>query len=89
MRYISIRSMGAGRHPRSGTPTYRDRQMWDRKTENKTGFPFIVLKLASSVVRSDGSYLDAAYTTKSVLFAHSTSPLPGVLASQGTDHDKT
>ena len=65
------------------------RQLWDRKTENETGFPFIVLKPASSAVGSDGSFLFAAYTRKNVLFAHSTSPLPQCLASQGTDHDKT
>ena len=59
------------------------------KTENKTGFPFIVLKPASSAVGSDGSFLFTAYTRKNVLFAHSTSPLPRVLASQDTGHHQT
>ena len=44
---------------------------------------------ASSAVGSDGSFLIDAYTRKNVLFAHSTSPLTRVLASQCTDHDKT
>ena len=65
------------------------RLLLDRKTENKIGFPFIVLKPASSAVGSDGSFPVAAYTRKNVLFTHRTSPLPRVLASQGTDHDKT
>ena len=45
-----------------------------QKTENKTDFPFILLKLASSAVGSHGSFLFAAHTRKNVLFAHSTSP---------------
>ena len=61
-----------------------------QKTENKTGFPFIVLKPASSSpVGSDGSFLFTACIRKNVLFAHSTSPLPQVLASQGTIHHHT
>ena len=44
------------------------------KSENKTGFPFIVLKPASSAV-GNGSFLFAAYTRKNVIFAQSTSPL--------------
>ena len=46
----------------------------------------LVLKPASSAVGSDGSFLFAAYTRKDVVFAHRTSPLPGVLASQDTGH---
>ena len=64
-------------------------QLSYQKTENKTDFPFIVLKPASSAVGSDGSFLFAAYTRKNVFFAHSTSPLPRVLASQNTDHHQT
>ena len=41
-----------------------------------------------SAVGSDGSFIIAAFTRKNVLFAHSTSPLGRVLASQGTDHNK-
>ena len=63
-------------------------QLWDRKTEDKTGFPFIVLKPASSAVGSDGSFLFPAYTSENVLFAYSTSPMARVLASQNMDHDK-
>ena len=37
------------------------------ETENKTAFPFIVLKPAGSAVGSDGSFLFAAYTRKNVL----------------------
>ena len=59
------------------------------ETENTTGFPFIVQKPVSSAVGSDGSFLDAACTRKNVLFAHSASPLPRILASQGADHDQT
>ena len=51
------------------------------KTENETGFPFIVLKPASSAVGFDGSFVIAAYARKNVFFAHSASPLPRVLAS--------
>ena len=47
-------------------------QLSYQKTENKTDFPFIVLKPASSAVGSDRSFLDAAYTRKNMLFAHST-----------------
>ena len=44
---------------------------------------------ASIAARSDGSLLFAAYTRKKNVFCtHSTSPLPRVLASQDTDHDK-
>ena len=64
-------------------------QLLYRKAENKTGFPFIVLKPARSADSSDGSFLFAAYTTKKVLFAHSTSPLPRVLASQDTGRHQT
>ena len=66
-----------------------DMPLWDRKTENQTGFPFIVLKPSSSVIASDGSSTFAAYTRKNVLFAHSTSPLPRVFASQDTGHHQT
>ena len=52
-------------------------------------FPSSSRKPVSSAVTSDGSFLIAAYTRKNVLFTHSTSPLPRVLASQDTDHDKT
>ena len=47
------------------------RQLSSQKTENNTGFPFI-LKPASGAVgtRSDGSFLFAAYTRKNVFFAH-------------------
>ena len=38
------------------------------KTENETGFPFIVQKPVNSAVGSDGSFLFAAYTEKNVLF---------------------
>ena len=44
----------------------------------------MVLKLATSAVGSDGSFLFAAYTRKNMLFVHSTSPLPRVLASKDT-----
>ena len=65
-------------------------QLWDRKTENKIGFPFIVQKPASSAVGSDRSYSCTLPTQEeNVLFAHSKPPLPRVLASQDTDHDKT
>ena len=43
---------------------------------NQNRFPFIVLKPASSTVGSDGSFLFTVYTTKNVISAHSTSPLP-------------
>ena len=46
--------------------------MWDRKTENKTGFPFIALKLPSGAVDSDRLSLFAAYTRRNVLVARST-----------------
>ena len=39
---------------------------------------------ASSAVGSAGPFLVAVYTRKNVLFAHSTSLLPRVLASQDT-----
>ena len=65
------------------------RQLWERKTENETGFPFIVQKLASSAVGSNVAFLFDAYTRNNVLFAHSTSSLPRDLASHATDHDKT
>ena len=60
-----------------------------QKTENKTGFPLIVLKPVSSAVGSDGSFLFTAYSSKNVLFAHSTSPLPRILASQDTGRNQT
>ena len=63
------------------------RHLWDRKTERKTGHLFSVLKPASSAVGSDGSFLIAAHSRKSVFRTFSSiSPLPRVLASQGTDH---
>ena len=44
-------------------------QLWEPKTENKRGFPFIVQKSASSAAGSDGSFLDAACTRKKC-FSH-------------------
>ena len=60
-------------------------------SENRKQKRILILlqKPASSAVGSDGSFLFTAYTRKKVLFAHSTSPLPRVLASRATDHDKT
>ena len=56
-----------------------------QKTENKTGYPFVVLKptkaLASLVLFNRNG--------KNVLFAHSTSPLPQVLALQDTGRHQT
>ena len=65
------------------------RLLSSQKTENQTGFPFIVLKHASSAVCSDGSFLFPAYTRKNVLFADSTSPLPRFLASQDKGRHQT
>ena len=45
------------------------RQLWDRKTEKQAGFPFMVLKPASSAVGSDGTFLFADYAGKNVIFA--------------------
>ena len=71
------------------TYQYQGRLLWDRKTENKAGFPFVVLNPARSALGSDESFLFAAYTRKIVLFGHSTSPLPRVLASQDTGDHQT
>ena len=48
----------------------------------------MVHKPVGSAVGSDGSFLLAAYTRKNVLFAHTTSRLARILASQGMDRDK-
>ena len=42
----------------------RGQLLWDRKTEYKLGFPFIVQKPASSAVGGDGPFLNAAHRKK-------------------------
>ena len=61
-------------------------QLGDRKTENKTGFLLRGVETHTSL-RFLSSYSTGA--EKNVLFAHSTSPLPRVLASQDTGHHQT
>ena len=60
-------------------------QLSFQKTENKTGYPFVVLKptqgLASLVLFNR--------SVKNVLSARSTSPLPQVLASQDASHHQS
>ena len=83
VRYvISTRHIQSTRSGRSSSPCRLPRSLCSfrflgqllsyPKSENKTGFPFIVLKPASSAVGSDGSFLFTAYTRKNVLCAHST-----------------
>ena len=76
---ISIAGLGSGRH------------VWDRKTEIKTRFPFIVQKPASSAIGSDRSFLDAACARKNekTCFSHTALHRCHDLAPQGTDNDKS
>ena len=60
-----------------------------RKQNTKQDFPSIILKPVSSAVGSDGPCLFTAHTRKNVLFAHSTSPLPRIFASQDTGRHQT
>ena len=67
-RRIRVYNKMARRFP-TNRDFYTGQQSSYPKTENKTGFTFIVLKPASSAV-GDGPFLFAAYTRQNVLFAH-------------------
>ena len=64
-------------------------QLWDRKTENKIGFPSSYWSPRAVPSAVMGHFGSLPTQEKNLPFSHSTSPLQRVLASQGTDHDNT
>ena len=76
---------------RSGNRQFLGPLLWGRKTGNKTGVPFIVLKLRAVPLVVMTQPLLVAYTQKNKCFSHIVlhTPFPRLLASRNTDHHQT